>query len=171
MRVVGKVVFRLLVSPILYLGISKTEKLSELSLTFLILGLNWLSPCDLKAILLERLNARAWARQRHTGSEGRTTERTCSNLRPSSEIVHVGSKTVTTVETSHSHHSCAELLVHTLHTSHHSCHSTSHEHVRVHRLPHSSWHHVVSSHHVRAEHSCVHWGICCILSTWLTVSI
>ena len=53
MRVVCKIVFRLLVSSILDLGISKTEKLSELSLTFLILWLNWLSPCDLEAILLE----------------------------------------------------------------------------------------------------------------------
>ena len=53
MRVIGKIVFGLLMSPVLDLGIGETEELCEFSLTFLILWLNWLSPCDLKAVLLE----------------------------------------------------------------------------------------------------------------------
>ena len=59
MRVVAEVVLRFFVLAILDLGVSQVEELSELSLTFLVFRLYWLSSHDFETVFLERGNARA----------------------------------------------------------------------------------------------------------------
>jgi hypothetical protein len=76
------------VCAILDLGVCQAEELCELFLSLLIDRLHWLSPHDLEAILLEGLDARAWARDGQVRGKGRAAE-ACTLGR--TKVHHVGS--------------------------------------------------------------------------------